>query len=254
MEGRRRNQVALAVFLALVIAGGIALVGYFFTGRSWSVAATIVDDQVGTMEDYAVVAFSGSASPSPSEAAKPAGEVDVEKTMSDPYSTSSAPSGDDLIERIKSIYQRAEARQEAGSDGVYVSDVRDLYELKGASVLTLNTTDLDYYAKPLVFHTAERTFGVFSVSAYTSRAKTAEIVKGLRDDGAQSIICVAARSALLSTYAGIDVVIFTEESEAAISEIDTGETLAVCTPATGSVGVVLFSSNNIPSFKTIEEL
>lgn len=59
MEKRTREKVALIVFALLVIFAGIVLISYFSTGRSWTIAATFVDDTVGGMQDYTAILYSG---------------------------------------------------------------------------------------------------------------------------------------------------------------------------------------------------
>lgn len=63
MQNRTRERAGLAIFLVLVALGGILLGAYFLTGRSWSVAATMVDDAAGSLDAYTVVAFSGVVAP-----------------------------------------------------------------------------------------------------------------------------------------------------------------------------------------------
>lgn len=260
-EKRPRERAALAIFLVLMLLGGVVLFGYFSTGRDWSVAATLLDDSVGSMGDYSVVVFAGTAAPEPQTSRD---AVDARSTMEAPYvaagqgAPSDSPS-EGVSQFIKSVYQRFEKRKDAaGDEGVYVSDVRDLYELKGASVVTLKAGDADYYARPVVLRSKNRSFGVFSVGSYTSRVQMKAVVAGLKAAGADSIVCLAPRSAMVSTYDGVDVVVLTDESPQAFEELAANrapdDPLFVASPQRGTTGVVIFSSNNVPAFKTIEEL
>lgn len=282
MENRKRERVALVIFLVLVALGGLLLGAYFLTGRSWSVAATMVDDRVGSLDRYSVVAFSGvipegeldaeanaSAEPgsapggsSPSSAASSASpesdqepEVSPEFTMQDAFGSPSDSVADTGIgDSIMSVFERENRRASAGDDKVYVSDVRDLYAMKGADGVTLNLTDLSRYLDPVVLSAGDKKIGVFSTTAYISRAKLKSIIWALRDNGADSIICLTPRTSLLSTYDGLDVVVLTSPPDGRTDDRDTGGTLVVQSPEVGDVGVVLLSSNNVPSYKVVKEL
>ena len=282
MQNRTRERAGLAIFLVLVALGGILLGAYFLTGRSWSVAATMVDDAAGSLDAYTVVAFSGvvatdadqpagssaadgfssaaasSDASSASPDAKPSSsddELAPEFTMEDAFGDS--PDGDAELgvkESILSVFER-EDRKHAAEDGtVFVSDVRDIYSLKGANGLSLNLADAARYAEPSVLAAGGKKIGVFSTSAYVSRAKLKSILAALRDEGAEAVVCITPRTSLLSTYDGLDVVVLTSPADGRPDGRDTHGALVVESPYVGEVGVVIFSSNNVPSYKVVKEL
>ena len=59
MDKRIREKITLFVFAFLVVFAAVVLIGYFTTGRSWSVAASFVDDRVGRMDGYTVIGYAG---------------------------------------------------------------------------------------------------------------------------------------------------------------------------------------------------
>lgn len=240
--------MALVIFLVLLLLGGAILIGYFSTGRSWSVAATFVDDSVGSMEDYSVVVFSGTASDGASEEG-----TESQKTQ-DLFE--SIPGADDsnIGDRIMSAYYRYNKKQEADEDFVYASDVRDIYELKGASAVSINVSDLSRYAAPTVLSAGEKKFGVFSISSYTSRAQLKSMLRDFEYRGVDSVICIAPRKSLIATFEGIDVVVLTDSGDDDAPERNTGQTLVVRSPEKGSVGVLMFTSNDVPTFRVVEEI
>lgn len=289
MQNRTRERVGLVIFLVLVVLGGGLLGAYFLTGRSWSVAATMVDDSVGSLDDYTVVAFAGvvppeddvepsasgessavagssgaaassdaedlSASAGQSASPAPDDEVSPEFTMEDAFGSSADSEADTGIrESIMSVFEREDRKRAAGDDAVYVSDVRDIYSLKGADGLTLNLADPERYAEPAVLGAGGKRIGVFSVSSYLSRAKLKSVETSLREEGAEAIVCIAPRTSLLSTYDGLDVVVLTSPAEGRTDERDSQGTLVVDAPYVGEVGVVILSSNNVPSYKVVKEL
>lgn len=281
MENRKRERVALAIFLVLVTLGGLLLAAYFLTGRSWSVAATMVDDTMGSLDRYTVVAFSGvipegkleaaeessgssasssasgSSSSSSSAASASASEHEVgpEFTMMDAFGESPDQPGEIGIgDSVKSVFEREDRRASSHGDDVYVSDVRDLYSMKGADGVTLSLSDLSKYADPVVLSAGTKKVGVFSAASYVSRAKLKSIVETLKDDGADTIVCIVPRTPFLSTYDGIDVVALASAPDGPPDERDTGDTLVVQSPEAGDVGVVILSSNNVPTYKVVKEL
>lgn len=263
IENRSRERVALVMFVVLVLLGGIILIGYFSTGKDWSVAATLLDDSVGSLDDYAVIAFEGTTEPV-AVSSDVVSAPDERSTMRAPYAsvegggTGEHPT-EGISQIIRSVYQRFEKQQEAAhGEGVYVSDVRDLYELKGASVITLKVGDPAYYADPVIIDSGNRSFGVFSLSSYASRVQMKGVVDSLKASGADTVVCIAPRSAMVSTCDGVDVLILTDESpegfEAMRAKKSDEGTLAVLSPKRGTAGVIIFSSNNVPFFKPIEAL
>lgn len=280
MESRKRERVALAIFLVMVVLGGLLLAAYFLTGRSWSVAATMVDDTVGSLDRYTVVAFSGvipegrleaadeasassasssasgsSDSSSAASASASEHEVGPEFTMMDAFGESPDQPGEIGIgDSVKSVFEREDRRASSHGDDVYVSDVRDLYSMKGADGVTLSLSDLSKYADPVVLSAGTKKVGVFSAASYVSRAKLKSIVETLKDDGVDTIVCIVPRTPFLSTYDGIDVVVLASAPDGPPDERDTGDTLVVQSPEAGDVGVVILSSNNVPTYKVVKEL
>lgn len=280
MESRKRERVALAIFLVMVVLGGLLLAAYFLTGRSWSVAATMVDDTVGSLDRYTVVAFSGvipegrleaadeasassasssasgsSDSSSAASASASEHEVGPEFTMMDAFGESPDQPGEIGIgDSVKSVFEREDRRASSHGDDVYVSDVRDLYSMKGADGVTLSLSDLSKYADPVVLSAGTKKVGVFSAASYVSRAKLKSIVETLKDDGVDTIVCIVPRTPFLSTYDGIDVVVLASAPDGPPDERDTGGTLVVQSPEAGDVGVVILSSNNVPTYKVVKEL
>ena len=231
----------------------------------------MVDDAAGSLDAYSVVAFSGVIPPSSksegsasssaasssasSNAAQDESPVQPEFTMQDAFAGSSDAAADEsLRDSIESILEREDRRKASSDDGVYVSDVRDLYSLKGAGGLSLNLSDPARYAEPSVLNAGGKKLGVFSVSAYVSRAKLKSIETYLWEEGAEAIVCIAPRTSLLSTYDGLSVVILTTACEGRADERDKHGALVVESPEVGEVGVVIFSSNNVPSYKVVKEL
>lgn len=83
MEKRTREKIALVAFVLLVALAGIVLTSYFSTGRSWNVAASFVDDTIGSMDGYTVVAYAGTVDPEEDDAADEGVRDDEPSAFSD---------------------------------------------------------------------------------------------------------------------------------------------------------------------------
>ncbi|WP_165060020.1 MULTISPECIES: hypothetical protein [unclassified Adlercreutzia] len=220
------------------------MLGYFATGLTWTVYATMVDDTVGNMGGYTAVVYQGTTSED-----EPS---DSENTSNNEEDQDDIPIVVDTMGlRIMSYYPGIYSDDYSG---VYISDVRDLYEKKDAEVVTIDTQSI-LNSEPQILHAGNKVIGVFGAKSYVTKPALKKIVAGLKDKGADVIICVTKRMALLSSLEGIDVVILTDNSEEySVTGTREGDTLIVQAPKTGEAGVVLFSSNNIASARSIDAL
>ena len=246
MSNVTRERAALVIFFVLILMGAFILTSYFYTGRGWSVAATAVDDSVGQLEDYTVIVYSGVAEPDPAareDAASP--DEDDKITEADREMG--------LGFELLNLTQEVEGL-DAGR--VFVSDVRELYETRGPDVLSLDLSQGgSRYAVPQIFSVDGKKIGVFSLDKRLPADELAVIVDALREKGAVSILCIAPRPALISSYEGIDVVILTTGTHGySISNDPEDQTVVTNSPEIGDVGVILLSSNNVPSAKSVDSL
>lgn len=246
-----REKIALIMFFALLLLGGAFVGSYFFMGREFNTTATVVDDATGNMQDYALVVFSGI-----NDDRSNIDETGIEsKTGDDAYAAGLGESAAvALKEKLANAYLRANVNPYLWKNHVFVSEVREAYELKGADVVTIDLSNLGKYSKPIVIDTGRRKFGIFSITSYLSRATLKSDLATLRAKGAQSIICITPNASLLSSFNGLDAVV----SLAALTDEEkygaNGATLLIESPAKGNVGVVLFSRSNVTSYKTIKKL
>lgn len=317
MKKRTREKIALVAFALLVVFAGVVLTSYFSTGRSWSVAASFLDDAVGSMDGYTALVYAGviesededeadgdvgdgvdgtaedaaeddaaqgdvaggsSQDDAAAGAEGAAGDVDG-SASADVVDGSDASGGSEDAPELKFVLphrSQAEGEDPTRADsiglsilsllpkpsvndvvaGVYVSDVRELYEGKGARVLSLDVMSGDRYADPQVFIVDGKRIGVYSVSTYTTRATLANRARYFRDKDVDVVVCVTPRSSYLATFSGIDVVLVTSDAEEDIpvNGKTVGETLVAQSPLVGEVGVIMLSTNNVPSVKVVSAL
>lgn len=244
MNKRTRERIALVVFLLLGFAVAVALMSYFSTGRSWNVAASVVDDTVGRMDGYTAIAYAGT-TPSVDES------VDLAPATS-AFEEAAPTAADSLGLSILSILPPLPSEEERG---VYVSDVRDLYEGKEAQVVSLDTSAAHRYAQPTVLYAGSKRVGVFSVSSYTTEARINEIVEGLLERNAEILVCITPRPVYLAALDALDVVISTTAEEGtSLRGADVDGAFVVQAPPQGTVGLVVVSQANVPSAKVVEAL
>lgn len=245
MSKRTREKLALVVFLLLAFGVAAVLLGYFSTGRTWNVAASVVDDTVGRMEGYTALVYDGTTDAAPDGKA-PAAGGGLEAAMEDPTVA------DSLGLAILSILP---PRPSEADEGVHVSDVRDLYERKEAQVVSIDTLHPERYATPTVIAAGDRRVGVLSVEGYTTEARLTEAVGDLLADGADLVVALTPRPVYLASLALLDVVIVTTAVEStSLRGADVEGAFVVQAPPRGDVGMVVLTQNDVPSARVVEAL
>jgi hypothetical protein len=293
MDKRTREKLALIVFIALIAMSGIIVYAYLTTGRSWTRAATVVDDTVGYMDGYTAVVFSGTAPKSLDKATEAPTPMSSSSTFSSnassnlnsTYSSNFASGKNNATDVDKNATESADETASTidnespniseliltdsmglrilalypgdltpGFDGVFVSDVRDLYEQKDASVITLDLADVSDYSDGVILSTDSRKIGVFSLKNAVSTKIMQSKIADLQARGAESIICIAPRPASITYYEGINAIIFTDPDADITSNNAIKGTAIMAEPSKGEVGVLIFTRNNTTSTKVISVL
>lgn len=243
MKKRTREKVALLVFALLVILGGSVLLRYFETGRSWNVAASAVDDAFGQMQGYTAIVYDGTYDPL--DALRPAVDPADEGALAKKPESIGAMVASELSRLPLSMRERP----------VYASDVRDLYEDKGAGVVTLDIVDLKRYTTPKVLMAGDRKIGVVAIDYYATRKNLEKTRQELLDAGAQSLVCLVPRLSCLASTDGFQAVIVTDDSQAEPGRAEGAEGAhIVYAPEREAVGVVLLTALNVPSSKVYASL
>ncbi|MCD8316163.1 MAG: hypothetical protein LUB61_01985 [Eggerthellaceae bacterium] len=221
-------------------------IAYLSAGRIWNVAASVVDDTVGSMDGYTVVIYDGTAK----DDEEGDGHSDVPEWLDSASALNndaneSEESADENLDELLSLDEITV------KDKVYLSDIRSAYSEKGASVVTINTLDKTYYQTPALLFSEGRTLGIFNINNYASKAHIKSIVESLRIEGADTIICICERTSMLATDEGIDVVLITEDE--GLSDLGTyaGNCLVVQSPDIGEVGAIVISSENVCSARIL---
>lgn len=259
---RTRERIALVVFAALVALAAVVLSSYFLTGRSWNVAASFVDDTVGQMKGYTAVVYAGIVQPE--HEARGDGEDAVLSDVVSQGNMQAELSNDagvvsgsdpDVTDSVGLGILALLPAFPGEYEGVYVSDVRDLYEQKEARVISLDVADPWRYAIPTVLSGDGSRIGVFSVTSYTTRARLNQYREFFDEERVDAVVCITPRTALLADLSQISVVITIDDSaEADSSSRFVGNTLVTSAAPLDTVGVILFSPNYTPSAKVVDAL
>lgn len=273
MEKSTREKVALVVFALLIAFTTAVLVGYFSTGRSWTRAATFVDDTVGEMEGYSVIVYYGTVDPADSDDGDNPGASsasdsaalsqqtnrteEMESVSSDSVQET-AVGGTGIVDpanslglRILSMYPKPINESHGG---VFVSDVRELYERKDAAVVTLDTKNPSVYSEPIVIRSGEKKVGVFSALRFLTRQELAQIKADFQDSGVDTVVCITPRTALLADNGCADIIIVTDYIFNRTEAFKDTDALVVQAPDIGQVGVILLSPNNVATPRAITAL
>lgn len=249
MNKRTREKIALVVFLVLGFGVAAVLLGYFSTGRTWNVAASVVDDTMGRMEGYTALVYDGT-----TDAAE--GGKALAGASSSGSSLAAAVDDPTVADSLGlAILSILPPLPSAIDEGVHVSDVRDLYERKEAQVVSIDTLHPERYARPVVLASGDQRVGVAWVDSYTTEARLAEMVEGLLAEGANLVVCLTPRPAYLATASPFDVVIVTTAADGtSLRGADEDGAFVVQAPPLGDVGLVVLTQNNVPSAKVVEVL
>lgn len=261
---RTRERIALVVFAVLVVLAVVVLSSYFLTGRSWNVAASFVDDTVGQMKGYTAVVYAGASQPEGAGAADVAAPttaaaldttsyVNVTTELSADGAT--AEESPDVADSVGLGLLALLPPLPGEYDGVYVSDVRDIYEQKEARVISLDVANPVRYAVPAVLVGQGARIGVFSVCSYTTRARLDQYRAFFDKAKVDAVACITPRTALLADLSQMSVVIVTDDAEETNPRGRfVGDTLVAAAAPLDSVGVILFSPNYTPSAKVVDGL
>lgn len=160
--------------------------------------------------------------------------------------------GDSIGLNILSLLPRPASKVE---EGVFISDVRDLYERKGSDVVSIDAANLSLYETPQVVESGGKRIGVFSIDVYHTKALLKQYLRAFEEADVDVVMCLTPRSSYLASYDGIDVVLVTSDAEgASTAGKAVNGTLVVQSPARGAVGAVVLTANNVASAKVVSAL
>lgn len=190
----KRERIALCVFACLLLVGGIALFSYINAGHGLNVAATSIDDMTGDMTGYGVILFEGTVAPDDDsdaddeegvsgilsgifggqeqEGQAPEGSASSSSSSfggsssSGASSSGSASSDEGSSASSGASSSQGLARKSATKvDPVTLDEAEQVYRDKGASVITIDSGDLDSYSSGRIIIQGGRSYGIFSLTS-----------------------------------------------------------------------------------------
>lgn len=254
-SSREKNAlIALAMLVIVFVCIGVSYVTN--AGKTWNLAASVMDDTLGSMEGYSVIVYEGTVEPEPEEELPvlDASETELEEAEAEESVQSPIDSAVELAESYEPTFLPLEEYKEP-AERIYVSDVRTEYESKGASVLSLDSHAPWKYSQPGFYYVSDKLVGVLSIESPLPATRMAEYSKFFNEAGTEVVMCITPRRAYLETLEGVDIVLVTGDDEG-YTTIGSNEddTFVVRAPENGTIGVILITSSNVVSSKAISEL
>lgn len=199
----KRERIALGVFACLLFAGAVALFSYINAGHGLNVAATTIDDATGDMSDYGVILFEGTVRPDAADETDDEDQGGVQGILSGIFGSddeedsasgsgssgasgaSSGVSSQDEADSIDGDSADSASRELSNGSGgtasssttgsskrsvgaqrdtVTLEDAEEAYQEKGASIISIDSTDLGRYASGRIIMQGGRTYGIFSLT------------------------------------------------------------------------------------------
>ena len=242
---KRAREIVAVVLLIVLVFGAMGVAGWYFSqSRHWNVAATNLDDTLGGMEDYTIVAYEGIlAVPEGSSEGVPL--ADNWDTFLDDQNR-----GDPTPQPIwMTLFNREEEEPPS------INDVVDAYEEKGADVIVVDFSDRTSYRSPVVVQRGDKRVGIVrfyigegnkSLEMYT------KLLYAMKLDYAIAVVNHPDTVAAVSEY--YDIVICTTDQDIPEEGVVSGGTLYVQVPTVGYVGTISISPSNVASVKTVTSL
>ena len=137
---------------------------------------------------------------------------------------------------------------------VSLDDVSASYVEKDASVLQLDTKNIDRYSEGSVIYRGGRRFGVFSVTKQLSPTALKAQIDYFKKLKVDSVIAITSDKTFLKGSTGIDIALCTQDEDLFVMGETENGTFYVDAPIQGSVGTILISPSGVVSAKVIDQL
>ena len=279
MSVKSREKIALVVFLGLIVLSLCGLGWYLLAGHSWNVAASNLDDTFGSMDGYTAIVYPGTAvavkdenppaSPEAAEGARsekdadggatetPVPGADLPSAAKAAEGASATPPSDDVGDPAIPTDATPAVGSTDGSlapkkKALSVDEAKEGYEDKGATVFSLDTTDLDAYGEGVILKKGGHRFGVFSIDAPASSIVLEKQIAYFKRYKVDFIVLVTPDKEYAEGVAGIDIVVSTQDEDLFVMGETIDGTFYVDAPAVGSVGAILISPSNVVSAKVLQ--
>ena len=261
MASVKREKIALIGFVTLLVVGLVAICTYLFVGHSWNFLATTVDDISGSMNGYAVITFQGTVPPNTTSQK----EVDIDKTASDASkdvdSMATTSHNESILGKEQSSEEQSKVDKIASfAQSLVTKDdaepptpdsVAETYEKAGATVITLDSLDLDEYKNGVIRVKNNWKIGLLTVTADETQVAVQRKVNGL-NAGADFVVVLTDHLTNISAVKGIDAVINASDGTLKYTGKLKSNAFVMDAPEEGQVGVMIVSPVYMVSTKVIK--
>ena len=260
MKKLSREKMALVFFAVLVVFGLGALMFYITNiGHSLNATASSIDDAAGDLGDYTAIVYEGTA-----EKKKAMGESGLDsipqeginKTLQ--LGTDQAiqnPSTDEVTASDVAPKSSTDGQAEEETKNVSVSQARNSFLRKNASVLTLNVTDPTTYIEPTIVKAGKYRFGILYIDKASALPYyISSRIKAYEAADVDFIVAVTDDLSRVTKTDGIDIVVSTQEEGLNPVGVSSDGVFFNDAALTGEVGTILISPSKVISAKDISEL
>lgn len=281
MKKTHRERAALAVFAALVVFAGAAFATYIVAGHSWNIAASNIDDAVGSMEGYAVIVYPGeleeivASKPSSGEEGEKAEEKSAEADGQEPQSEAGSSDAASAMDDARESDAEGEGASAAegdfaveGEEGekadplsalhqaepIDMAELEQAYRDKDATVLALDLDRPWRYGEGMVLNRGGVRFGVLYAEWVTSSIVVQRQVDELIAQSVDYVVVVAKGKRVVSNLSGVDICIALQDEGIMPSGAVSDGVFRAQVPKKGRAGAILISPSGVVSAKTVTEL
>lgn len=263
MKKLSREKIALVIFALLVVLGFGALMFYMTgIGHSFNVTASSIDDAAGDLDEYTAIVYKGTA-----EKKKALNEAGLDSIAQEGINKTLELGKDQAIGRSSGTDEvvAADVVSKAGSDAQSaesgqieppsVSEVRESFLRKHASVYELNMADPTVYIDRTIVRAGKYRFGILAIDEASALPHYIQSrVKEYRDAEVDFIIAVVDDLSRIDEVEGIDIVVSTQEEGLKPVGVSSDGVFFNDAALIGEVGTLLISPSKVISAKDISEL
>ena len=254
MRKRTREILALVLLGIFAIVGASAMFYYIVVGHNWNVAASKIDESIGTLDGYTVVMFTGTRTPASltSSSSSSSGSSSSPSAASDEASSASASSSSST--NSKKALAKAKKREKK-----LLKEAEAVYREKGARVFTVHADDLGRYSDPFIVAKSGERLGFMSVLNNELRSHVRANIAEL-SQGSPDYVVAVTNDPTLDTCAedglldGVSIAICDGSKGLLPHEEWHGSTFCVNAPRHGKVGIVIIAPSGVMTAKTLSKL
>ena len=254
--------MALVFFAVLVVLGLGALMFYIANiGHSFNVAASSIDDAAGDLGDYTAIVYEGTA-----EKKKAMGESGLDSIPQEGINRALELGTDQAIqnsssdevtasEAVPKSSADAQASEEEQAKTVTLSQARNSFLRKNASVLALDVVNPTTYLVPTIVNAGKYRFGILSIDEASALPYyISSRINAYEAADVDFIVAVVDDLSRVRNTEGIDIIVSTQEEGLNPVGVSSGGVFFNDAALTGEVGAILISPSKVISAKDISEL